>query len=239
MCAVILMRNVELTLAKTWPAVSLNRDTWRIIPSHYPPIQLFEKCADPEDLEALYVLEGLTNDRVQTEIGDLSLISKEDRVSGPGSSVIMAAFTHIGTQSRFTDGSYGVYYAGLDLTTAIRETSFWQAKQMADSNEPPFERVMRVYQARIDPARELLDVRASKQVHKPNSFAAAQKLGKRLRAQGHNGVYYNSVRHPGGECVGVFKPNVLKRARQGKHLRYCWDGEKIYHIDEIKELRLS
>ncbi len=239
MFVVIWTPNVERILARSWTLRNLSCDSWRVIPSHYPPIQLFEKCVDPADLEALYILEGLTNDRVQEEVGDLSRIPQEDRISGSGSSVIMASFTHTGVASRFTDGSYGVYYAALDLATAIEETKFWQAKQMADSNEPPFERIMRVYQARLNPDYEVLDVRKRRALHDPNSFDAAQRVGRQLQETGHFGVYYQSVRHSGGECIGAFRPKLMKRARQGKHLRYCWDGERIYHVDEVKALKLD
>lgn len=40
-------------------------DTYRLIPSHYPPIALFENLLDPGELDAAYALESLTNDRLQ------------------------------------------------------------------------------------------------------------------------------------------------------------------------------
>lgn len=68
---------------------------YRIIPSRFPPISLFEAVADPADLEAVYAIEAMTNDRLRDEAGELSLVPPEDRVSGPGTSAIMAAFTHL------------------------------------------------------------------------------------------------------------------------------------------------
>jgi len=81
----------------------------RIVPSRFPPIQLFERVADPDDLEAVFELESLTNSRLRDEVGDIRLVPPEDRISGPGTAVIMAAFTHLNPDgSRFTDGTYGV-----------------------------------------------------------------------------------------------------------------------------------
>src|SRR5687767_8740697 len=96
-------------------------NTYRLIPSHFPPISLFENLLDPTELEAAYALESLTNDRLQDYAGNIALVVPEDRVTGPGTTAIMAAFTHIGIPSRFTSGSFGVYYAGLSLETAMEE----------------------------------------------------------------------------------------------------------------------
>ena len=87
---------------------------YRIVPSRFPPIALFEAVADPADLDAVFLIEAMTNDRLREEAGDLALVPIEDRVSGPGTSPIMAAFTHLNPLGdRFTDGSYGVFYASL------------------------------------------------------------------------------------------------------------------------------
>ena len=95
---------------------------YRIIPSAYPTINFFEDLVDPAEMETLWEIESLTNDRLRQEAGDIFLVAPEDRICGHGASVVMAAFTHIGRPSRFTDGSYGVYYASFSTKTAIRET---------------------------------------------------------------------------------------------------------------------
>lgn len=216
--------------------VRLDCETYRIIPSKYPPISLFEFCLDPQDLEAAYELEALTNDRLQDEAGILSLVPEEDRIAGPGTSVIMASFTHAAMQSRFTDGSYGIYYAGLDRQTAIEETRHWQAKQILDSSEPPFVRVMRVYVACVDPhAGAIVDLRADQSAHNPDSYQYPQALGRELREQSEYGVLYQSIRNPGGECLAAFKATLMKPAIQSVHLQYHWNGKEIFHIDEVKD----
>jgi hypothetical protein len=54
---------------------------WRIIPSRFPPIELFECVVDPADLEAIYELESLTNDRLREEVGELQLVPSQDRAT--------------------------------------------------------------------------------------------------------------------------------------------------------------
>ena len=76
---------------------------FRIIPSRFPPIGLFDRVAAPEDLEAVIELESMTNPRLRDEIGEIQLVPPDERISGPGTSIIMAAFTHLNPEgSRFT-----------------------------------------------------------------------------------------------------------------------------------------
>jgi RES domain len=207
--------------------------SWRIIPSRFPPIQLFERVTDPADLDAVLALESLTNDRVRAEVGQLDLIPPEDRVAGPGTSAIMAAFTHLNPDgSRFSDGTYGVYYAARALETAIAETRHHREQFMRATAQPRMELDMRVYLADLD--APLHDIRGLREtlpaIYAPDDYGASQALGRRLREQHSWGIAYNSVRHEGGECAGVFRPPALRHCRQERHLCYVWDGERISMI---------
>ena len=111
---------------------------YRIIPTKFPPINFFERFTPPELMAEAFEIESLTNERLLNEVGLLQQVKREDRMSGPGASVVMAAFTHIGNASRFTDGSYGIYYAGLSLETAIWETIFHRERFSSINSSAPF-----------------------------------------------------------------------------------------------------
>ncbi len=207
--------------------------SWRIIPSRFPPIQLFERVTDPADLDAVLALESLTNDRVRVEVGQLDLVPLEDRVAGPGTSAIMAPFTHINPDgSRFSDGTYGVYYAARVLETAIAETRHHREQFMRATAQPWMELDMRVYLADLDAC--LHDIRGLREtlpaIYAPDDYRVSQDLGRLLREQNSWGIAYDSVRHEGGECVGIFRPPALYRCRQERHLCYVWDGQRISTI---------
>lgn len=215
------------------------KPAWRIVPSRYPPIRLFERVADPGDLEALFAVESLTNPRLRDETGDLRLVPPEDRVSGPGSSVVMAAFTHLNPEgSRFTDGSYGVFYAARDLDTAVAETTYHRARFLHATAQPRMEIDMRVYL--VDLAASLHDLRGRSAdyplVYHEEDYAAGQQLAARLRGSGSDGIVYDSVRRRGGECAAVFRPRLLSNCRQERHLCYRWDGRRIASVYEKREL---
>lgn len=213
------------------------RPCYRIIASRFPPISLFEEVADPADLEAVYAIEAITNDRLRDEVGNLALVPAEDRVAGPGTSAIMAAFTHLNPDgSRFSDGSFGVFYAAKAIETAVAETSYHRARFMAYTHEPAQELDMRVYAVDLDAMlHDLRDLRdALPALYAEDSYAAGQALAKDLRAQGSDGIAYQSVRDSGGECAAVFRPRLLSNCRQERHLCYVWDGQAIVTVYEKK-----
>jgi hypothetical protein len=213
------------------------QQSFRIIPSQFPPINFFENLVDPDLMEAAFFIESLTNDRLRHEIGNIALVAPEDRVSGEGSSVIMAAFTHISMDrpSRFSDGSYGVYYASKTLDTAIRETVDHRERFLRYTNEPACELTLRVYKNKKI-SKPLKDIRSVEYLllHDPINYTPAQQFGKTLKETKAWGIVYNSVRHPGGECIALLRPPAIPLpVLQTKHLRYLWNGEKIDKIYEI------
>ncbi|MGI9076330.1 MAG: RES family NAD+ phosphorylase [Gemmatimonadaceae bacterium] len=225
------------------PSLPVRRVTWRpcirIVPSRFPPVALFERVADPVDVEAVIAAESLTNERLRQEAGEIALVAPEDRVSGAGSSYIMAPFTHRAPGgSRFSDGSFGVYYAARDETTAIAETRYHRERFMRATRQPRMELDMRVITATLDGS--LHDLRglqaALPGIYNPDDYTAPSALGRELRAAGSMGIVYDSVRCDGGQCAAVLRPSVLSRCRQTRHLSYLWDGERIRYVYE-KRLR--
>jgi len=208
---------------------------WRIIPSRFPPIQLFESVADPDDLEAVFEIEAMTNDRLRDEVGELQLVLPQDRISGPGTSTIMAAFTHLNPDgSRFSDGNWGTYYAGIDLDTAIAETRYHRAAFLKATNEASMELDMRVLIADLE--GELHDIRGQQnkrpELYDPDAYGASQDFARTLRDDNSNGIVYNSVRHQPGQCIAIFRPPLLSNCRHERHLCYVWNGNKISDVYE-------
>ncbi|WP_292938386.1 RES family NAD+ phosphorylase [Noviherbaspirillum sp.] len=207
---------------------------FRIVPSRFPSINLFDRVASPEDFDALYALEAMTNDRIRDEIGEIELVPKTERLYGPGSGPIMAAFTHLNPSgSRFSDGSYGVFYAARDKEAAIAETRYHQARFLAATKEAAIQLQMRVYHVEV--SGRLHDLRAldaNDPVYHPDSYAAAQSVGRQLRMQGSPGLSYRSVRREGSECVAVFRTTAVSNCRHASQMLYQWDGEKFSDVYE-------
>jgi hypothetical protein len=222
--------------ARPGPDPRLRRVTWaratRIVAERHPPIDLFERVsADPAIWEGLIAAEAAVNPRLRDDVGEIRLVAPEERLSGPGASWVMAAFTHLNPSgSRFSDGSYGVYYAARELRTAIRETAYHFGRFAADSADGPRYENMRVLVGRID--NRFADVATlpatlRARILAPDSYVDSQPFGAQLRADGSNGVIYPSVRDPGGHCVAAFRPRAVGVPVQSRHLEYHWDGTRV------------
>ncbi len=73
----------------------MHQQSFRLVNSKYPPIDLFDDVADMDEFEAVFAVQVLTNPRIQNEIGDLNLISKEEIPFGiDGCSYAVAPFIH-------------------------------------------------------------------------------------------------------------------------------------------------
>ena len=178
------------------------RPSYRVIPSRFPPIDLFEGVnSNADDWGLLNELEGETSARLREQAGAIHLVRDDDRRYGPGWTPVMAAFCHFPvTGSRFSDGTFGAYYCALTEATAIAETVYHAERFMGESNQPPL---------------------------------MLQTLGRKAWEEQTNGIVYPSVRDPEGECAAVLRPPVLSATRQGRHLGYDWDGQRIRHVYEL------
>src|SRR2546422_9488875 len=76
------------------------RPSHRVVPSRFPPVGLFDRVAAPEDLEAVFALEAMTNDRLREEAGGPSLVAKEDPISGPGTTPSMGGVPPLNPDGR-------------------------------------------------------------------------------------------------------------------------------------------
>jgi hypothetical protein len=219
--------------------------TFRLVPSRYPPINIFQRIAGREDWELLYELEAMTNPRLRQEAGEISLVPASRRVTGPGASVVMAPFTHASTErpTRFSAGTYGLYYAGHKFETALREVAFHMGRFYASTTDPTHDETYRTYKGAINSV--LHDLRKGNWGDfldpDPDNYQHPQELGRNLRESGSNGIVYPSVRHQGGECIGAFWPDVVDIPLQTKHVMLRWNGTRIsawfdYETDEWSDL---
>jgi RES domain len=210
-----------------WP------EAHRIISTIYPPVQLFEDLtSDPAEWELLASLEAKTNPRVRDQVGDLSLVPPERRVSGPTSSIAMAPFCHVSPErpGRFHDGSFGAWYCGDRFEVALMETVHHAEAFFRRTEEPAAETQRRELICGVTGLFHDLRGGGYEALLAPNDYSASQALARRLRESGADGIVYPSVRWPQGQALAVFWPDLLHLPIvQARHLLYRWDGRQVTH----------
>ena len=134
--------------------------------------------------------------------------------------------------SRFSDGSYGVWYGSESVETTVHESAWhWHRGLLTDAG---FERETVVAERKVylvTCSAALLDFRQVTakypELLHPTDYAYAQVAGARIHREGHPGLLVQSVRRSGGENVAVFNPGVLSDPRLNCQLTYRLEGERI------------
>lgn len=201
---------------------------YRIIRTIYPPIDLFEDIADPADWELLVSAEAKLNPRIRDEIGNLALVPVDRRINGATASIAMGAFTHVSIDrpSRFSDGTYGVWYCGDPVEVALAETAHHFQRFMRATSEPPADADFRLLTCAVSGEMEM----APAECLVADDWKPGQVLGRQVRAKGLDGILYQSVRYPAGQAAAAFWPNCLTLPiAQNRQFRYRWDGSRMTH----------
>lgn len=210
---------------------------FRVVASKYPMVSVYDRITDAKNFPAILEIEALTNPRVREEAGDYRKIRAQDAVAGPGSTPVMASFAYSGA-SRFTDGSYGVYYAAHEEETAIAESRYWTEAFLRATNEPSIDVDKRMYRARIRGSYD--DVRARSKrsrIYDPDSYAYSQAYARELYEKNRvDGIVYNSVRRDDGQCICAFRPRLVTDCRISAYLQFRWDGSRIIGMAEITRI---
>ena len=143
----------------------------------------------------------------------------------------MWPFTHPSKDnaSRFTDGAYGVYYAGHAFETAMREIAYHRARFHARTRDEPTRTTFKTIETSVH--KILHDIRIGEWNHlldpDPANYAVPQAFAAQLREAGSLGIVYPSVRHRTGECIAAFWPDVMTAPIEGKRIALQWDGNAI------------
>lgn len=201
---------------------------YRIIRTIYPPVDLFEDIADPADWELLASAEAKLNPRIRDEIGNLALVPVERRISGTTASIAMGAFTHVSLDrpSRFSDGSYGVWYCGDRLEVSLAETAHHFERFMRATHEPAGDADFRLLTCSVSGDVAV----APDDCLLPDDWKPGQTFGEKARSEDRDGVVYTSVRHRAGRAAALFWPTCLTLPiTQNQQFRYRWDGTRMTH----------
>lgn len=204
----------------------LNQDILRNIVKILPPNQAFSDLI--EDNTDIIVAEKAIHS-IHTDILDNQHFHYSAAIGFPFETDNFMA-------SRFSDGTFPVWYGSLDNITTIYETTHHMIKtEMAIEgveNRDMITRERVIYDVRCEGI--LIDLTRKKKYFPElisENYRATQKIGKRLTQQGYPGLLSPSARNLNGINANIFKPEILNQPRVNCYLTYqLYPHEKIIRI---------
>lgn len=204
-----------------------SRGDWlRNIVSLRKAVDLFaDLVARPEDTRVLIEHELAT----KPTRGPVPIINRpfeEAALYDPIQAAIEWPFEHP-CRTRYSDGSFGVWYGARTLETSIRETVHHfrrdtLASEIAAQSRTPIYQERRVH--RVHCSAMLVDLRSlcatEPRLLDPQDYSYCQSLGLQLRQAALPGVQSLSARDAGGEVAGVFLREALSDPRDVCYLTY-------------------
>jgi hypothetical protein len=199
--------------------VSAPRPAYRLIPSRFPPIGLFDTVATAADAAAVMELAGWTNDRLVAE--RIDRLPRDQWVYGrANASIVMASFLHVAPGGmRFNGPDLGAWYASASIVTAAAEVGHHLRREAVARSIKAMRRTYRAYSATL--IGDHLDIRGKQttcpDAYAPNGYDGAQALGETVRASAAAGIVYDSIRHREGTNVVGFRPAGITDVVQTDH----------------------
>jgi hypothetical protein len=142
--------------------------------------------------------------------------------------------------SRFSDGSFGVFYCADSLAAAVREVAHHLSQTFAAAQTPALEtrrvRLSCSVRGVVEDIRHSVEPSIDERLYDPGSYEWSQPFGAALRGQNALGIYYDSVRYDAAACAAVFDPQIVKRIAVDGEIALRWDGTRFYESALIESL---
>ncbi len=196
--------------------------------------------ADTEaDLELLAEIESATSGRLVAEERGRGALMANELVHGvPHAHFINASFAYAKPRqpNRFNPANRGAWYAALGVETCIAEVGFHLTNALAAVND--FNAQVEYGEMIASMSGVFVDLRGtpdhpSLDPDPATGYPAGNALAEQVRAAGHNGIIYPSVRHDDGTCIAALWPNVVQSVVQGAMFRLTWSGSPEFDCETL------
>ncbi len=206
-----------------------------------------------DEIEDLVLLDGATNDRVQSEHrGFIGISTFELLYAVPNAHIVNAAFTHPNESgSRFNDNTRGAWYAADCQDASTAEVAYHKSKRLGDiivpdepGQRPPrdvstYDDWLANFQADfhvLEPPEKFSALLKPEPV--PHCYAASQALARRLLNEGSNGLVYPSVRYRGSKCIACFRPALVYHPHRSERLEITLTANKTGYDHLVRRVPL-
>jgi hypothetical protein len=208
------------------------RGNWhRLIPSRFPPVDVYERLGGPELRAVAKALEDKTNPRLRAKARLLGQTPQLQETSPTLQNWNHAPFSYRDPEgSTFLPPAYGV----LEMVRGEREALGWallrRERFLDRTREPAMGLDMRLLVTPV--SGEFVDLTESPLVEDQDQ---RWKEGVKFYEAGAKGVLFRRPELPQALTLAVFDNSVLGRAVQSAHYRFVWDGKVITRIYDFSD----
>jgi hypothetical protein len=217
-------------MAETYQVTEDSRADWhRNIVSLRTSIDIFQELVDDPAAVSVLVEHEMSTKPTREQLPIISRPFDDAATYDPIATAIQWPFDHP-ANSRYSSGSYGVWYGACSLLGTIHETVHHfrlntLASDAARDMREPIVQERRVHLVHCSAA--LVDLRARCETDTglldPSNYAHCQALGAEIRSAFLPGVLTLSARLPGEDVVAVFVREALSNPRDVCYLTYKLD----------------
>lgn len=211
--------------------VDIEAELYRLIPSRFPPVQVFEGLVANDRLEEVALAESRTNPRLLSE----------DRLkaSHDASPHLLQNFNHAPFKYVNPEGSmfFPPFPPVLEMAdsrqTALAIAVARRERFLARTSEPPTGLDMRLLKTPIKGRFGNLSA-VPIETLREERLRMTSSLPANL-----DGILFRPAERPSHRCFAVVNSRVLGYTLQTSHYRFWWDGSRIaavYAFDEARRL---
>lgn len=203
--------------------VDLEIDLFRLIPSRFPPVEVYEGIVANNRVEDLVRIEIRTNPRLRSES---KLMQATGEAPPPKlQNWNLAPFKYLNPEgTRFFGPARPALELAEDRQTALAVSVARRQRFLARTGEPPIGLDMRMLKT---PVRgQFLDLR---HIAADASQDDRRGIGDMID-DGVDGVLYHPPERPSAMCVAVLRGETLGRSVQTVHYRFVWNGSSVHTL---------
>ncbi len=217
----------------TYPIRHIDDEWHRLIPSRFPPVDVYDRFGSAELKTIAKEVEDKTNPRLRAKAWLLGKASDLGESSPRLQNWNHAPFAYRNPEgSTFLNASYGVLEVVLGERAGLAWALHRREAFLGRTQEPPMDLDMRLLVTRVhgdfvDLIEERIDV----------SQAQRWNLGERLYKDNSKGILFHPPEQSWVTALAIFDNRVLGRTVQGAHYRFVWDGQRVSKVYDFTDGR--
>lgn len=204
------------------PAVEIDQQFHNLIPSRFPPVEVYERIAGGRD-QLFKAIEEMTNPRVRERERLTRGLAVVDQDHPRFKNWNHAPFVYANPDgARFYGADRNVVELAEELQTALAISVERREEFLRRTAEPPtFIEIRQI----VRPVRgSYLDATGWDGIAERKQRL---ELGKMAVERQLDGILFHPPERPTARCLVVLKAECLGRPLQGEHFKYVWNGERI------------